>query len=411
MKQSDFILPELLSPAGNFEKLKFALRFGADAVYLAGKKFGMRASSDNFNLEELSTAVEYAHNFKKKVYLTLNVMPRQDDLLELESYLEEIAQIPLDGVIVADLGVFSICQKKAPNIPLHISTQAATVNALSCLKWYEMGAKRIVLARELSLREISNIRKNIPDDLELETFVHGSMCVSFSGRCMLSEYYTGRDANRGECTQPCRWHYRFYEEKRPDDILSCEIHPEGSYLFGSKDLSMINHVNELIQAGINSFKIEGRMKSAYYAAVTANAYRIALDSVIGKTDIMNTEALQRELESVSHREYCTGYFFDSKMQISQFASNSGYIGNGSFLCTVEEIDEKSGLARCRQKNKFTKNDACELLSPGKTGESIHILEMIDENGHLLESCPHPQMTFFMKTDKILHPGDVIRKML
>ena len=396
--------PELLAPAGNFEKMKSALRFGADAVFLAGEKFGMRAAADNFSLSELTEAVKFAHVLGKKVYMTLNVMPREDQMHELVAYLASLHELRPDALIVADFGVFSLCQKMLPEIPIHISTQAATVNSYSCNKWYEMGAKRIVLARELSLKEIELIRKNIPEDLELEVFVHGSMCVSFSGRCMLSEYYTGRDANRGACTQPCRWQYRFYEEKRPEDILTCEIHPEGSYLFGSKDLCMIEHLQDLIDCGVNCLKIEGRMKSAYYCAVVTNAYRIALDN-----PDFSREDLKRELESVSHREYCTGYFYDPETLHSNFAPTNGYIGEASYLCAVESFDKESGWAKCIQKNKFAKGDRCEFLTKGQCGKPIEILDMQDENRNSIENCPHPQMTFYIRTNQKLNPGDLLRK--
>ena len=406
---SDFLTipkPELLSPAGNFEKMEAAFRFGADAVYLAGSRFGMRAAADNFCCEEMKKAVEYAHRLQKKVYVTLNVMPRQHELASLEAYLEELSDCKPDAVIVADLGVFMLCKKHLQGIPIHISTQAATVNAESCKAWYDMGATRVVLARELSLGEIIAIRENIPSDLELETFVHGSMCVSFSGRCMLSEYYTGRDANRGECTQPCRWQYQFYEEKRPDEVLTCEVHPEGSYLFGSKDLCMIEHLKELTQAGISSFKIEGRMKSAYYTALVTNAYRIALDSVNCDIDF---QPLLKELDSVSHREYCTGYYFDPKMQNSQFSPDSGYIGEKSFLCTVLDYDPETRLAKCKQRNKFSLGDPCEFITPGEVGKPLEFSKMYDEALDEIESCPHPQQIFYIRTNEKLKPGDLIRK--
>ena len=406
MNHPSILLPELLSPAGNFEKMEAAFRFGADAVYLAGSKFGMRAAAANFSYEEMKSAVNFAHALHKKVYVTLNVMPRQYELSELEAYIEELSDISPDAVIVADPGVFSLCKNRIPQIPIHISTQAATVNAESCRFWYDLGATRVVLARELSLSEIASIREKIPARLELEAFVHGSMCVSFSGRCMLSEYYTGRDANRGECTQPCRWQYRFYEEKRPDEVLSCEIYPEGSYLFGSKDLCMIRHLKELTQAGISSFKIEGRMKSAYYTALTTNAYRIALDRLDEEVDF---DSIMKELDSVSHREYCTGYYFDREMKNSQFAKDSGYIGEKSYLCTVLSYDHKTGLAKCQQKNKFSVGDLCEFITPGQCGKEFVVKKMLDEKMNPIEACPHPQQIFYIESNVELHPGDLIRK--
>lgn len=401
-------LPELLSPAGNFEKMQCALRFGADAVYLAGHRFGMRAAADNFSDDELKKAIRYAHGIHKKVYVTLNVMPRQHEFFALEETLLMIKEAKPDGVIVADLGVFSFCKRLIPEIPIHISTQAATVNAYGCMKWYEMGAKRVVLARELSLSEIAAIRNEVPDDLELEVFAHGSMCVSFSGRCMLSEFYTGKDANRGACTQPCRWQYHFAEEKRPDDVLTCEIHPEGSYIFGSKDLCMIDHMNDLTRVGVNCVKIEGRMKSAYYTAVVTNAYRMVLDAMnTGENPSMN--ALYQELNSVSHREYCTGYFYDPAMKESNFASTTGYIGEKAYLATVIGYDEERDLVHCRQKNKFSVGENCEFLTPGRVGEELRVYAMYDTNFEPIESCPHPQMEFYIKTDEHLEIGDLIRR--
>ncbi len=401
-------LPELLAPAGNYEKMVSALHYGADAVYLAGQRFGMRAAADNFSYEDLARAIQFAHNLEKKVYVTVNVMPRERELEQLKDHLVSLAAASPDALIVADLGVLSLCKKYAPEVPIHISTQAATVNSEACKMWCELGAKRIVLARELSLSDISAIRDHIPTELELETFVHGSMCVSFSGRCMLSEYYTGRDANRGECTQPCRWQYHFSEEKRPNDVLTCEVWPEGSYLFGSKDLCMIRHLHELRCAGISSFKIEGRMKSSYYTAVVSNAYRIALDHPeYSDTDMM--DLLMAELESVSHREYCTGYYFDPDMMHSNMASTNGYIGEQTYLCSVIDVDSTNGLAVCKQVNKFSVGDRCQFISPGQLGRDVNILQMYDESGNPIPSCPHPQMIFKIKTDQPLKIGDLLRK--
>lgn len=404
-----YLKPELLSPAGNMEKLMTALRFGADAVYLAGKRFGMRAAADNFSIEDLAVAVNYCHKIGKKVYLTVNIMPHEDEMHELIMYLESLKGIALDGLIVADPGVFMAARRYLPEIPLHMSTQAATVNSETCKFWFQQGAQRIVLARELSLTEIEKIRKKIPDELELEVFVHGSMCISFSGRCMLSEYYTSRDANRGLCTQPCRWEYRFYEKKRPDDVLTCEIQPEGSYIFGSRDLCMIDHVKDLIDVGIQSLKIEGRMKSAYYAAVTANAYRIAL-SRNGCLSDDESAMLHHELESVSHREYCTGYFYDDLRQNSNLASTAGYIGEKTYLCIVESRDEDRSLFRCKQKNKFYSGETYQYITPGSSGKNLRIVEMYDENLEPIDACIHPQMNFYIRCDADLKPGDIIRSL-
>ena len=403
-------IPELLSPAGNLEKLRAALYFGADAVYLAGKSFGMRAAAGNFTENEMQTGIEEAHSKGKKCFVAVNSMPRSDEFQALERYLHQLKELQPDALITADLGVFSLCRKILPEIPIHISTQAGNVNLESCRMWYELGAKRVVLARELTLSEIAEICAKKPKELEIEVFIHGAMCVSFSGRCLLSEYYTGRDANRGACTQPCRWTYRFHEEKRPDDVLSCEIHPEGSYIFGSKDLCMIEGVRDLIDAGIDSFKIEGRMKSAYYAAVVTNAYRIALDAAFSGKQI-DIGLLKRELNSVSHREYDTGFFYQKPMEESKIAADPGYIGEKSYLAAVLSYDEKTRTARCIQRNKFSCGDIVEVITPGKTGTRMIAEEMKDECGADIDSCSHPQMIFDLKIPFPVHQGDLIRKSL
>ncbi len=402
-------MPELLAPAGNFEKLRSACYFGADAVYLSGKEFGMRAAAGNFAHDELCQAASFVHGLGKKVFITLNTMPRNNEIKLLEEYLEFLGDVKPDALIVADFGVFSLCKKRIPQIPIHISTQAANVNFLSCGAWYDLGAKRVVLARELSLEEIIEIKLKAPKELEIEAFIHGAMCVSFSGRCLLSEYYTGRDANRGECTQPCRWIYHFAEEKRPDDFLSCEIHPEGSYIFGSKDLCMIEHIPDLVASGLDSLKIEGRMKSSYYTAVVTNAYRIALDEYqnFGKV-ATPVSLLQKELNSVSHRQYSTGFYYHPISSESNLADNAGYIGEKSFLCTVESYDPKEKIAVCRQKNKFGIGSVCEIITPGKTGRVFAVERMMDLDGNPIDACAHPQMLFQISLDFEAHPGDLIR---
>ena len=401
--------PEILSPAGNFEKLTFASLYGADAVYFAGEMFGMRAMADNFTADELKKACDFLHSQGKKGYLTLNTMPRSSEMKLLEGYLETVEHSGVDAVIVADLGVFDLVRKRLPKTEIHISTQGANMNYASCRMWHEMGAKRVVLARELSLDDIADIRAKTPSDLELEAFVHGAMCVSISGRCLLSEYYTGRDANRGACAQPCRWVYNFAEEKRPEDVLTAEIHPEGTYIFGSKDMNLIEHVPELVEAGIDSFKIEGRMKSAYYTAVVTNAYRMALDAHFdGTLDSELAATLRRELDSVSHREYCTGYFFTNPHDSSNLATTSGYQREKAFLATVEDYNTETHRALCRQRNKMCRGDKVEILTPGKAGAESEVGTLFDEKGNVIDSTPHAQMLFYMETELPLKKGDVIR---
>ncbi|MBQ7897712.1 MAG: U32 family peptidase [Clostridia bacterium] len=399
---------EILSPAGNFEKLTFAAGYGADAVYFAGTSFGMRAAAGNFSTDEIKKGADYLHTLHKKAYLTLNTMPRSDEMPLLDAYLEELSDTGIDAVIVADLGVFEAVKKRLPKVDIHISTQGANMNYASCRVWHEMGAKRVVLARELSLDDIATIRAKTPAELELEAFVHGAMCVSVSGRCLLSEYYLGRDANRGACAQPCRWIYNFAEEKRPEDVLTAEMHPEGTYIFGSKDMNLVSHIPELVKAGIDSLKIEGRMKSAYYTAVVTNAYRIALDNHFGENSGITSDALERELDSVSHREYCTGYYFTHPQSENNLATIPGYIKEKSFLATVEDYNEETGLALCRQRNKMFLENEAEIISPGKTGVSFKALGMTDEKGTPIESTPHAGMLFYLKMPFAVKKGDIIR---
>lgn len=397
--------PELLSPAGNYEKFEFAVKYGADAVYLAGDAFGMRAAADNFTFDEMKTAVQKAHESGVKVYVTVNTMPHNRDIELLPEYLEKLGDVKPDAVIVADLGVFCEIKKRLSNTDIHISTQGANFNYQTCRAWHDMGAKRVVLARELRLEEIAEIRAKTPKTLELEAFVHGSMCVSISGRCLLSDFYTGRGANEGKCAQPCRWTYRFAEEKRPDDVLTGEVFPEGTYIFGSRDMCMIEHVPQLYAAGIDSFKIEGRMKSAYYTAVVTNAYRMAMKDFEAGRDF--NPALLRELESVSHREYCTGYYFDDIANAPNLASTTGYLKEKSFYATVTGYDEKTGLAKCCQKNKMFSQSAARFLTPGKTAVDITIGKLYDDDMQPIDSTPHPQMEFYAELPFAAKAGDII----
>ncbi len=398
---------ELLSPAGNFEKMKAALHYGADAVYLAGKMFGMRAFADCFTIEELREACDYAHTRGKKVYLTINTMPHPDEYPALEKYLKDIADIPLDAYIIADLGVLSLVKKISPDRDIHISTQASVVSAEGANMYGSLGASRIVLSRELSFDEIRKIRRDTNPDIELEAFIHGAMCISYSGRCLISNHFTGRDANRGACAQPCRWVYNISEEKRPEMPLTMEEGRDGTFLFGSKDLCMIEHIPELCESGITSFKIEGRMKSVYYAAITANCYRMAIDSYLAdKENYKFDTRLLLELESVSHREYDTGFYFDAPMDDAKVASTVGYLKSKAYLADC--IDYKDGIGTFIQKNKLTVGEAVEVISPGKTGVGFTVTSMYDENGDAIESCPRPYMLFKMPVPFEIKAGDIIR---
>ncbi len=398
---------ELLSPAGNFEKLKAAIHYGADAVYLAGKMFGMRAFADCFTVDELDEAVKYAHIRGKKVYLTINTMPHPDEYPALEKYLKDIADIDIDAYIIADLGVLSLVKKISPTKEIHISTQASIVSAEGANMYASLGAKRVVLSRELTFDEIRKIRRDTNPDIELETFIHGAMCVSYSGRCLISNHFTGRDANRGACAQPCRWVYNINEIKRPEMPLTIEQGGDGTFLFGSKDLCMIEHIPELCQSGITSFKIEGRMKSVYYAAVTANCYRMAIDSYLkDKDNYKFNPTLLNELESVSHREYDTGFYFDKPLDDAKVTNDVGYLKSKAYLADC--IDYENGIATFIQKNKLTVGETVEVISPGKTGVPFTVTEMFDLKGNAIESCPHPYMEFKMPVPFEIKPGDIIR---
>ncbi len=405
-------MKEILSPAGNPEKLRAAILYGANAVYLAGQTFGMRAAADNFSPDELRDAVAYAHARNVRVYVTVNTMPRTAEYPRLAAYLDELADAGADAVIVSDMGVLSLVRERHPELEIHISTQASAVSAASCRAYAALGARRVVLARELTLDEIAAIRRETPPELELEAFIHGSMCISYSGRCLLSNHFTGRDANRGMCAQPCRWNFnevRVAEEKRPDDVLTLEQYPEGTFVMSSKDMCMIEHIPELMASGIDSFKIEGRMKSAYYAAVTTNAYRIAIDRYERDPENYRFDpALLRELESVSHREYATGFYFDDPAKEAQVVSQGGYLREKAYLATALSYDASTGEALFIQRNKLTRGETVELITPGAVGKPFTAADLFDENGAPIESAPHPGMHFRLAVPFPVSPGDILR---
>ena len=414
-----------MSPAGNFEKLKAALLYGADAVYCAGQSFGMRSAADNFSVEELYEAVKYTHERGKKLYLTLNTMPHGDEYEELREFLRQISDAEIDAFIIADLGVMTTVKEIIPNAEIHISTQASIVSPEAALAYVALGAKRLVLARELSFSEIKAIRAKLPPQIELEAFIHGSMCVSYSGRCMLSNMMTGRDANRGRCTQPCRWNYIIYEEKRLDMPIPVEQTELGTFIMSSKDMCTIEHIPELIECGINSFKIEGRMKSAYYTAVVTNAYRMALDSYIENPDEYEFNPdWYRELECVSHREYCTGYYLDKPIEEANLSTQTGYIRDKAYFSTatdynVEEAEKLSSMGialenengrlyRFIQRNKVSLGDNAELISPSKIGRAFTVGEIYLPNGESVLSAPHPSMIFWCRVPFEVKEGDIMR---
>ena len=412
-------MTELLSPAGNFEKLKAALLYGADAVYLAYNRFGMRSAADNFTLDELYEASKYVHERGKRLYLTLNTMPHSNEYGALREFLESVKGAELDAFIVADLGVLTTVKEIIPDAEIHISTQTSIVSAQTAKAYAALGAKRLVLARELTLEQIKEIRAALPEEIELEAFVHGSMCVSYSGRCMLSHYLTGRDANRGACTQPCRWNYKIVEEKRPDVPLPIEESELGTFIMSSKDMCTVHIIDQLIDAGINSFKIEGRMKSAYYTAVVTNAYRMAIDAYLADPEGYKFDTrIFDELDSVSHREYCTGYYLDDPIDEAQLASSTGYIREKAYFATALENDaEKLGLETenesgrlCKfiQRNKVKLSDSAQIISPNKLGVQFEVTEKYGEDGTPIESAPHPSMIFYVRVPFEVNEGDIMR---
>lgn len=395
MGKTSFKRPELLSPAGNYEKLTYAVNYGADAVYCALDRFGMRASAGNFSFDDFKRGAEYAHARNSKVYCTMNTMPRDAEFAELPSYIRAVSDAGADAFIVSDPGVMEYIFEYADNPVIHLSTQASTVNSASVKFWSRVGVKRIVLARELTLADIKTIRQNIPDNIELECFVHGAMCMSYSGRCLLSNYYTGRNANGGQCAQPCRWKYRLTEDKN-GYTADAEQDEDGSYVFSSKDMNMIRHIAELLDAGIDSFKIEGRMKSCYYTSAITNAYKIAIGNCLNGKPF--DDRCLTETESVSHREYGTGYYFSSPSADANTVSVNEYISDRPFLCTVTEFDESTGLAKCFQRNKMRVGEKANLLSPGGFGRDFVIGEMFDAEMNPIESTPHPGMEFYLRID-------------
>ncbi len=405
--------PELLAPAGNFEKLRAAILYGADAVYLSGKQFGMRSAADNFTVEEIYEAVKYAHERGRKVYLTVNVTPHTDEYDSLCEYFSLIGDSGLDALILADVGVISLAKKLLPHIPIHISTQAGAVSHADCNFWYELGAARVVLARELSFAEIEKIKRKINPSLELEAFIHGSMCVSFSGRCLLSQHIVGRDANRGACAQPCRWDYNIYEiseVKRPNMPMQLIEDNRGTYIMSSRDMCMIEHIPELFASGLASLKIEGRMKSAYYTAVTSNTYRIALDSYAASPEAYKySPEWMTELESVTHREYSTGYYFSDPMKDANLVTRGGYLAEKAYLAYALSYDPEKKRATFVQRNKLSEGETIELISPGFTGRPLKALSMQNEKGEKIESAPHPFMKFSIEVPFEVKAGDIIRK--
>ena len=403
--------PELLAPAGSLEKLKIAFQYGADAVYFGGEAFSLRAAAQNFTFEEIKEGAELAHSLGKKIYCTVNVMPRNEGIEKLPEFLKSLEEAKVDAVLVSDLGVFRTVQKHT-NLPIHISTQANTVNYEGCNMWHDLGAERVVLARECSLKEIKEIRQHIPEELELEVFVHGAMCMSYSGRCLLSSYMTGRDSNRGACAQSCRWKYSLVEEKRANEYFPIEEDSKGTYIMNSKDLCMIDHIPELMNAGISSLKIEGRNKSEYYVALVVNAYRKAIDLYYENPEEYKLpKEIKEELYKVSHREYYTGFFFNEPKSEGLIYNTNFHVRDYDVVAIVLDYDKETGIATCRQRNKFVLGDKVEVLSPTEMGKEFIVSELYNEDGEKVEGCPHPGMICKVKVPFKVEKNTFIRKEL
>lgn len=402
--------PELLVPAGSLEVLKIAVMYGADAVYIGGEAYGLRAKAKNFTLAEMAEGIDFAHAHQAKVYVTANIFAHNADLDGVREYFAQLGQISPDALIISDPGVFAIAREVCPQIECHISTQANNTNYGSFLFWHRLGAKRVVAARELTLAEIEGIRRQIPDELEIEAFVHGSMCISYSGRCLLSNYFTGRDANQGECTHPCRWKYAVMEETRPGEYLPVYENERGTYLFNSKDLCMVGYIPELIQAGIDSFKVEGRMKTALYIAVVARTYRKAIDDYMESTELYekNLPWYLEQISSCTYRQYTTGFFFGAPSAETQIYDNSTYVKGYTFLGIINGKNE-AGLYRTSQRNKFSVGEQIEVMKRDGRNLNVTVRSIQDENGTQMQSAPHPKQVLYLDLGCPLEKYDILRR--
>lgn len=401
---------ELLAPAGDLDKLKMAIRYGADAVYLGGDSFGLRKASKNFSIEEIEEGIKFAHERGKKVYITLNIVPHDEDMEGLEEYITKLYEIKTDAVIVSDPGMFSVIKRTVPNLPIHLSTQASVTNYETMMFWYNLGVRRIVLARELSFKEIEDMYKRLPKDLEIETFVHGAMCMSYSGRCLISNYMTGRDANRGDCAHACRYKYNLVEEKRPGEYFPVFEDEEGTFIMNSKDLCMIEFIPELISSGIKSFKIEGRVKSSYYVATVIRAYRMAIDEYYKDPDNYKfDEKWLREIKKASHRDFTTGFYFGKPTDEAQLYTTSSYIRGYDFVGLILDYDEETKIATVEQRNRMFVGEEIEVFGPNKEFFTQTIEKMWDEAGNEIDVAPHPQQIIKILMIKPVSSMDMIRK--
>ena len=406
--------PELLIPASSLEVLKIAVIYGADAVYIGGEAFGLRAKAKNFSMEEMREGIRFAHDHEVKVYVTANILAHNDDLEGVREYFKELDSFAKeekpDALIIADPGVFMIAKEVCPDIERHISTQANNTNYETYRFWYGLGAKRVVSARELSLNEIKELRANIPDDLEIETFIHGAMCISYSGRCLLSNYFTGRDANQGACTHPCRWKYSIVEETRPNEYMPVYENERGTYIFNSKDLCMIEHIPELMESGIDSFKIEGRMKTALYVATVARTYRKAIDDYKVSPELYkkNLPWYLDQISNCTYRQFTTGFFFGKPSDEAQIYDNNTYLKEYTYLGIVGEQNEE-GLYRIEQRNKFSVGEEIEIMKPDGENLTATVTRIMDEDGADMESAPHPKQVLYIDLGHPLEKYDILRR--
>ena len=402
--------PELLAPGGSLEKLKTAIDYGADAVYIGGGAFSLRVAAENFTVEEMKEGLKYAHDRGKKVYLTANIIPHNDDIEDFKSFVEEIRPLGFDAVLIADLGLFSLMRSLAPEIPVHVSTQANNTNYESALMWHKLGAERVVLGREMSFKEIAQFREHIPEELELEAFIHGAMCISYSGRCLLSNYMTGRDSNQGACAHPCRWNYSLMEEKRPGEYFKVEENERGTFIFNSKDLCTIEHIPELVNSGITSLKIEGRVKTAFYVATVVGAYRREIDRYFeDPKNYKFNPAEMEELCKVSHRPYTTGFYFGRPGSDAQVYESSSYIREYELIGIVTDYDEKTGRMTVSQRNRFFEGDEIEIIQPMKPFIKFNASNMRDKNGNAIDVAPHAEMVVTMDVPEKVCVGAMMRK--
>lgn len=415
--------PELLVPASSLEVLKTAVIFGADAVYIGGEAYGLRAKAKNFSMEEMAAGIAYAHERNVRVYVTANILAHNCDLEGARIYFGELRELKPDALIISDPGMFTLAREICPEIDIHISTQANNTNYMTYRFWHEQGAKRVVSARELSLQEIREIRDNIPEEMEIESFVHGAMCISYSGRCLLSSYLTGRSANRGACTHPCRWKYELVEETRPGEYMPVFENDRGTYIFNSKDLNMIAHIPELVEAGIDSFKIEGRMKTALYVATVARTYRRAIDDYFCSEEQYraNMDWYRSEIAKCTYRKFTTGFYFGKADETTQIYDESTYVSEYTYLGTVGAVTAAGGgaavksgnehnlsCARIEQRNKFCVGDTIEIMKPNGENIPVQVLAMYDEEGNFVESCPHPGQKIDVRLSEMPEAGDILR---